>query len=301
MNNNSIPDWQLEENEARTERYRRPAAQQAFLYRLNDELAVIEEELEVPEVPPHPIVLFFGVPRCGKTFFSQLVTQALDLGYVDNIAARLWRAPVHGLRLSKILNPRDDESDYRSDYGKTRSLRDPHDFHYFWHYWLRVLEFPYNPDSEKARIDWNGLARALSRMSAEWGRPGILKAVDATYHMSQVVEAYPKVLFVYLTRDYIDSARSLFKGRVDNYGSPDAWYGQAPLPEHFESLKSLPWYEQIGGQFKYLTDMFETQLASVDPSRVIRLNYQSVCESPEAALETIVERCEQLGSTVRWH
>lgn len=290
-----MPAWLLEENAARTGKYRRNNEDELFLFRLNAHMEALEQAIPAPAEPPHPIILFFGLPRCGKTFFSQLVTHALDVGFPNNLAARFWRAPVHGLRLARILGIT-QSSDFQSDYGKTASLGDPHDFHYFWQHWLRIDTWSAEIEERAKRIDWPGLGAQLSRMSAFWDRPGIMKALDPAFLMKETVGCYPKALFVFLQRDYIDSAASLLKARDENFGDRSVWYGQVPPAADYERLKALDWHLQIGGHFRALLDVYERNIALLPERNFLRLDYAAVCRDPGAALTAIEDKCAALGT-----
>jgi hypothetical protein len=216
--------------------------------------------------------------------------------YPNNLTARFWRAPVHGMRLAKILGVEHIVTDFQSDYGKTSDLSDPHDFHYFWQHWFRMDAYPHDPRVKTAEIDWQGFGAQLRRMSTFWGRPGLMKAIEASFHMREVVAAYPQAVFVFIQRDLIDSAVSLLKGRRDNFGRADAWYGQVPPPEQFRELTDLPWHEQIGGQFKALLDMYEAQIAELPTRNILRLSYRALCEDPNAVMQLIAARCAEFGA-----
>ena len=294
---NLIPQWQLDENAKRTSSYKKSVADEVFLAELNELLENNQFLSTVEPTNAQPIILFFGIPRCGKTYFSQLVSNSLEIGWINNVTARFWRAPIVGLRLSDILNvPRG--SDFQSDYGKTSQLGDLHDFHYFWHHWLNVHSFPYDPDTAVGEINWQGLSDILTQISSYWQRPGIMKAIDATYHMKRIADAYPQALFIYLQRDYIDSAKSLYKGRVDNFGDPNQWYGQAPLPHRYEPIRKLDWQLQIPAQLKYLVELFESQFNQLEEKNALRLSYRNICENPESALEKIVAKLSGLGGRI---
>jgi hypothetical protein len=291
----AIAAWLLEENASRSEAYRKDLATEIFLARLNAALQPFENTLPATKTPTAPIFLFFGLPRCGKTFFSQLLTQGLDLGYVNNLAARLWRAPVTGMRLARLLGLEHGPSAFESDYGKTTRLTDPHDFHYFWQHWLEIDRFPYDAELKRQAIDWSALGEQLRRMSAFWGRPALFKAIDATWFMTEIVAAYPQAIFVHLERDPIDCACSLAKGRLDNYGTLDHWYGQASAPADHARLVELPWHAQIAGQLRCLLELFSVGLARLPESNVLRFRYDLVCSDPESVLDAVMARCRAFG------
>ena len=52
--------------------------------------------------------------------------------------------------------------------------------------------------------------------------------------------------------------------------------------------------EQIAGQFKYLTEMYDLHLAQVEPTKVLRIRYREFCSDPVGALELIRARCRML-------
>ncbi len=289
-----LPQWMIEDNHSRQGKYARNMDDEAFLAKMNHHLQPYEEDIEVPEEEPFPIIYFFGLPRCGKTVFSQLLRDSLDIGYPDNVVARFWRAPVSGIRLSSILNTTADKTDYQSDYGKTGSLSDPHDFAYFWRKWFHMDSLDYDPDEARNSIDFKGLGDQLRKMSKEWGKTSVFKGVIPSYHLKNMLECYQKSLVIYVDRDYIDSAVSLLKGRIDNYNDPDHWYGQTVLPEQMNELRDLPWNEQIGGQFYYLNKLYEKCFGEIDQNKLIRIAYHEFCDDPNGTIQMIVDRVKDL-------
>jgi len=110
--------------------------------------------------------------------------------------------------------------------------------------------------------------------------------------MADIFKIYPQSFFIYLERDLIDSAVSLRKGRLKNYNDVNEWYGQVPNQEVYLKLKDLPYYEQIyyeqiGGQFKYLIEMFEEELSKINGKNILRLNYNYFCNNSNEVMELI--------------
>lgn len=283
----TIPKWLVEDNKQRTGEYSRNINDELFLRNLNDVLAksAIEEN---ESLQSSPALFFFGVPRCGKTFFSQMMVYLLDLGYPDNVIARFWKSPYTGIRLSEILRKvADDSLSFESDYGKTKGLFDPHDFAYYWHDHLQKNSHPYDFKNAKSSIDWERLNTSLAEFTSTFGKSAILKGVNPSYHINEIAKAYPKSYFIYIKRDFIDAAVSLYRGRQKNYGDINHWYGQTPEPEVYNDLKERPYYEQIGGQFKYLTELYEGQLSELDTNRQITINYNEFCADPMAVIQKI--------------
>ena len=274
-----LPKWLQDDNNARNADYARNLNEENFLRELNEHLR--QSSPQFSDSIATPVLFFFGVPRCGKTFFSQMLNHYFDLGFPDNLVARFWRAPYYGIRLSQLLkNKFDTGSDFQSDFGKTKNLFDPHDFAYFWHEHLRKDSHPYDFENARDQIDWEKLQSQLAIFSQCFGKACLFKGVNPSYHMSLMARKIPNTFFIYLERDLIDSAVSLARARVKNYSDINHWYGQNPSPEVFERLKNLPWNEQIAGQFKWLTQHFEKELSTMSRDRYIRVSYKDFCDNP---------------------
>ncbi len=295
-----MPKWLLDDNQNRSTEYSRNLRDETFMRELNAHLQDITfSEQGVSD--SKPIIFFFGVPRCGKTFFSQMMVHLLDLGYPDNVVARFWKNPVVGIRLSQILQKISPaKMSFESDYGKTKGIFDPHDFAYFWHDHLKKESHPYDFKTAKSKINWENLGKSLSEFSAAFGKTCIMKGVNPSYHINEIAKAYKKSFFIYVKRDFIDSAVSLYKGRLKNYNDENRWYGQTPAPKVYEELTKQNVYDQIGGQFKYLTEMYEEQMNRLNPSQKMILNYEQFCTDPEGVVVSIRKAIqESFGEKIR--
>ena len=169
--------------------YRKHDDDEAFLEWLNGLLAGPEadgyEELE----ERHPTVHVLGLPRSGTTLALQLIAAHTDIAYVDHVAAAFPRAPMVGLRLAQKLRrglPR--TSSYASDFGRTASLTEPHEFTYFW---SRLLDLPYGLDGLAQpepghQVDWDRARRVLTNMCAAVDGPLAFKS----FHVIWQLEAF---------------------------------------------------------------------------------------------------------------
>ncbi len=126
----------VEENRSRVEKYRKDVGEERFLESFNDFLGSREKEFMKQDGPGYPNIFIFGAPRSGTTLLSQVLALCLDIGYIDNLIARFWKAPLQGIRLSKILLQDLRRTDFSSVHGVTIDLTEPHEFGYFWTRWL---------------------------------------------------------------------------------------------------------------------------------------------------------------------
>ena len=291
-----LPNWLIDDNKARRDKYVRNIEDELFLRELNHSLIDLEASLNVSDSDQHPILFFFGVPRCGKTMFSQCLVHALDVAYPNNMIARFWEVPLVGLKLSNILLSQQQSISFISDYGKTSTLSDPHDFAALSISRIEVTGVRHTPfyDYENAAdlINWDGLANKINNLAHHSQKAFVFKGVNPTYHLAKIAEVIPYAFFIYVERHYIDAALSLRKARMDNYGILEKWYGQTPKPDVYEKIRKLPYHEQIAHQFKELTVFFENQLLRVPTNRVLRINYKDFCAAPNEIISTIVSKIE---------
>ena len=283
--------WLKEENSTRKEKYKRNESDEDFLSSLNKYLSDFGEADNIEE-SNHPLILFYGLPRCGKTFFSQAMMHCLDLGVVNNLTARFWLAPEVGIRLSDILDLNSPKSEFQSDYGKTSHVGDPHDFAYFWFKWLNCSGWPPSIEEDKSGIHWDELGTQLHRMFGQWKKPALMKGVIPSYYMADIHKAYPNTFFVYLERDLIDVAISLMKGRRDYFDDENALYGQQLSLEHAEHYKTLTAADSVITQLSDLMGFYEEQISQLNPETHIRIRYDQFCMNPNAEINRIVDKVE---------
>lgn len=270
--------------------YAKDPADEEFLAELNDYLAPRELELYEDRDAEHPFVFVLGLPRSGTTLLSQLLAYCLDAGYVDNFAARFWRAPVHGIRLSRLIGAGAEPPSFESDYARTRSLRDIHEFGYFWRLWLRKESFDdvVHAREREDAIDWAGLRRTLANVQAEFGKPFVAKNMLGAYHMPRLREVLGQVVYVLIERDPLDVAVSILDARRKYYSDPRAWWSYVP-PEYPLLRDRDPW-EQIAGQVHYLARFYERALAEVGHDAVVTVTYESLTADPSGVLAAVSER-----------
>ena len=89
--------FQLEENSKRSGVLRKNVE-------LEDKILAMNNVLEANESHEHsnverPTLLVAGLPRSGTSLLYQCLASTLDIGYVNNIIARFWKAPVYGIHL----------------------------------------------------------------------------------------------------------------------------------------------------------------------------------------------------------
>lgn len=280
-------------NEERRQDYYKNPLNEDFLLRMN--LLLQEEESNVYKdyQIKHPFLFVFGVPRSGTTLISQLLAYSLESGYINNIAARFWLAPIHGIRVSKTILGNTKLKGFQSDYARTTNISDIHEFGYFWRYWLKkeTLEDIVNVKSLEGNIDWSNLKKTLSSIQQEFNKPMVFKNILGAYHMPKFIDLLEKVLFIYIERDPLDTAISILNARKKYYGDLSKWWSYAPV--EYDIIKDLNYWEQIAGQIHYLKRFYQQEIDLIDKEYVLRVKYEDLCNNPKEVLERVQKRAKQ--------
>ncbi len=287
-------DISLEElNRKRQPGYRKDAEAEAFLHNMNRALQVLEAPLCQNYPIEHPFIFIFGLPRSGTTLISQLLAHGLKVSYINNLAARFWLAPIHGIRLARNVLGEEKQISFRSNYARTGPPGDIHEFGYFWRYWLKketLADVVFVKEREE-QIDWKGLRRVLSTIQREFDKPWVAKNVLGAYHVEKLKHVLGKVLFVYIERDPLDVAVSILEARKKYYTDPNTWWSYTPVEFHL--LKDLDYWHQIGGQIYFLRRYYNRQIAAIGEANVVRVHYEQMCRHPASVLQQVQERLEQ--------
>lgn len=274
-------------NEKRTERYQKDSGEEDFLLAMNRVLQAQEQAAYRDVEIAHPLIFIFGAPRSGTTLISQLIAHCCDAGFINNLMARFWLAPLHGIRLSRSVFGDRHHTAFQSDYARTTDLSDIHEYGYFWRHWLRkeTLEDVTRSAEREENIDWAGLKLTLANMQQAFGKPLVFKNIFGSYHLRKMREVLGKVLYVYIERDPLDTAVSILDARRKYYGDERTWWSYTPL--EYERLKDRdPWY-QIAGQVFYLQRYYREQLRRHGQGVSLQVAYPEMCANPAGVLTAL--------------
>ncbi|MFO7571790.1 MAG: sulfotransferase [Gaiellaceae bacterium] len=260
-------------------------ADEALLATLNAALAAAEDSayLDLPET--YPTLHVVGVPRSGTTLLYQVVAAGLEIGYVNNLVAAFWRAPVLGVRLSRKLGLDRFEPSFDSTFGRTRGVGEPHEFGYFWNHHLRYPGLSGLPDGHEDRIDWGRLRTVIVNM-AHWSRaPVAFKPMLLTWHLERMAREMSRTCFVWIRRDLHATALSLLEMRRSLFGSYDAWASLRPHGPDW--LAGEPPWRQVAAQVVVLERTIEAAVASLGSESVLEVAYEDLCTDPKGTLERV--------------
>ncbi len=268
-------------------------ADEELLETLNAALAPVEEAeyRELDEV--YPTLHVIGVPRSGTTLLYQLVAAGLEVGYVSNLVAAFWRAPVLGMRLARKLGlDHLGTPSFDSSFGRTTGAVEPHEFGYFWNHHLRYPSLSALPEVHEESIDWAALRTVIVTM-AHWNRgPVAFKPMLLVWHLERMAREMPRTCYVRIRRDLRSTALSLLEMRRSLFGNEETWASLRPFGPDW--LAGEPPWRQVAGQVVVLDQTIEAALDRLGEG-VLRLDYEDVCVAPEVVLRRIRDLLGEKG------
>jgi len=266
-----------------TERFRKNPETEAFLAKLNKILEPYQEEDYIVDLPErYPTVHVIGAPRSGTTLLTQLLAAHTDIGYINNLIAAFWRAPIYGIRLSAQVAPRTLGSSYQSEFGRTKGIHEPHEFGYFW---SELLQYQEMREQRDKLIDWERVRLVLTNMTYAFETPIVFKSFLLAWHIGEMQMTLPKTCWIHIRRDPLQNAISLLHLRRNLLGSIEKW--ASLKPKKFEMLKQKPYWEQVIGQVYFLERSYLEKLRAVPREQVLSVTYEQLCLSPDSVIKQI--------------
>ena len=252
---------------------------------LNNVISEIERPIINEELFPNMFI--YGVPRSGTTLLSQILIYCLDVGYINNLIARFYKAPFLGAILSEELKiPK--EISFKSSFGRTPLISDPHEFGYFW---SEMLGLKHNNTHNISVSDFAISRSKLEKMKKELlslnyviKKPYIFKNILTGLFIKEISSILKKSVFIYIERDPFNNAVSLLLARERLYQNKNKWFSLKP--KEWKELKDKSPEEQVAGQVFYLRKEFEDKMKNME--NVIKLKYESLCKSPTEEVEKVL-------------
>lgn len=264
---------------------------------MNKALSGKHHDLVNQEIENQITFHILGAPRSGTTLVNQYLISALNLGYPNNLIATFYEAPLFGIELSKKLLQGQLRSSFKSNFGRTSNINEPHEFGYFWNKHLCYKDLQGKGGEHEKEINWTELTNLINNMSFNWGQPFIFKSFLLGFHARKMFEINPKSIFIYIERDALQNANSILKYRESVFGDLEKWVSIKPL--EFEELQRMSPYDQVAGQIKYLRSNYLSQLSAIPESNVIRVNYEQFCANPRMVVDEVCQKAKLLGRSLK--
>lgn len=255
-----------------------------LLNKINNSLEEIE--LDENNLKPKPHVWVIGLPRSGTTLTMQLLSQHLNVGYVNNIMARFWKTPLLGAKLSQILLGENRSELYSSDYGSTSDLAGPHEFSYFWHNLFKIKDHKkVNFSKISKEIQWDKVFYVLNNVASLMPSPMIYKAMWPGYFLNNFFKMFPNSLYLVVERPILEVAASLTVAREKYYGNRQEWWSMTF--DGYEKTLNFSYSDQIAIQLRKLSQIYFKPLKNLSKENVMFVKYEDICKSPYEFINSV--------------
>jgi len=228
--------------------------------------------------PEFPICFIIALPRTGSTLFQQVLASTLDIGYVSNLMASFWSAPYIGALFEKKFQDKTFFSTFKSQYGNTKGVFEPHEWGWFWKKFLN-LKGDDHYIVDESRVDINILKKKLAAIEYVKKSPLIFDNVYTVANLSFLKKSLSNTVVVYLNRDPYYVTNSIINARVKRYGTIDQFYGHPP--HNISQIKKIEHpIEQIVMQVKTILDEIKNSFKLLSEKSVLEIQFDYLLKYP---------------------
>ncbi|MCI5156836.1 MAG: hypothetical protein D3906_00010 [Candidatus Electrothrix sp. AUS1_2] len=233
----------------------------------------------------YPPVFIIGAPRSGSTLLFQVVTDALDVGYISNRHCQWFGAPALA---EYFFHPLVNKpvSDYQSNHGTTCGAYAPAECGNWWYrFFRRNPSYVTLDDVDPKKMQ--AFRRSIAALTNALDRPIVFKNLYASLRIQPIAKYIPESLFIVIHRDEVENGHSLLEARYKRFGDYTSWFSMEP-PE-VEKLKALSPHEQVTEQIRHIhmTIDNDMQTAGVASKCRFDLGYEEFCTDPSEKINAI--------------
>lgn len=242
-----------------------------------------------------PFFLIIGAPRSGSTLLYQVLTNALEVGYVSNAHARFYGGISYYEKWIQPLKNRKPH-DFDSRHGLTKGATAPHECGAYWYqFFRRKPQFVTEADVQPRSME--KLNHSLTRIAQSFHRPFIFKNLHCVLRLGPLVKHFPNLKFVVIRRNLQTNALSILNSRKTVFGDLHEWWSVEP--ENIDDLKKLPPEAQVVEQIQEIhSEVDRHRKLKQNESRFIDINYEELCCDPHSVVEKVAFFIEQDGGQV---
>lgn len=231
-----------------------------------------------------PTIYIVGPPRSGSTVLYQLITNYLDVLYIDNLTDAARNNLFIGILLSQKRFKNINHESFRSSYGDTKSegLHAPSEGLFWYKYFPKDRHYIRSIDiSEENK---NKLLKYHNAIKNKFKKPFVIKNLSFAMRLELIAEMEPDAKIIFVNRDLTDTIKSVYSARKKlNWPDHKIW---SIKPQNYKQLESLPVLKQITFQVMDIISQIRKD-GSLFKSNFLEIQYEELLKNPTAELKKI--------------
>lgn len=231
--------------------------------------------------PRWPPILMTGAARSGTTLVYQSLVAAFRVSYVPNVVACFGACPATAARVVAFLGGPSPRSEYDSRYGKTGHWYGPNQGAAIWRRWF-PLEGNRTVAGDLSSSDRAEMAGFVAMLEEAFGGPFVNKWQGHAVHLKKLVQGLPNAVFVWVTRDPLQTAQSVLKARRDLMGDP--YKSMSRVPSSYDRFRDAGYIEQVCAYVLGIEADIARDCRCLGTERFYRMRYEDFCRRPRAVL-----------------
>ena len=248
-------------------------------------LTILEKQITLHQGhTKFPPVFIVGPARSGTTLIYQTTVYYLKFSYVSNAMKLFPKVPAVAAKSLSYVNGCNPPNDFMSTYGKTNGWRSPAQGHEIWNRWYPREMINSNDTllSEPQRESFKGTIAYIEKV---YNAPFINKWPGFSVFVQELAAMFPDALFVRITRDYLQNAQSILKGRYELVGNPNVSISR--VPKGYEQFKHRSYTEQVCAYLLGIESQLNQDMVELGNDRFFKIKYEDFCNEPVAMVENI--------------
>jgi hypothetical protein len=218
------------------------------------------------------IIFLIAPPRSGSTLTYQLISSGMHCLYLSNIWNLLYATPIIGGLITKLKSS-NHKSSFKSVHGFVPGLFGEAEGLIFWKYWLGQGMTQHAENLNLFRL------RKLKFKFEKLLEPNeflVFGYINHVFCIKELYKIFPNSLFIYLKRDLISNAASLYKA------SPNTPYSSIP-----QRLMLRPTDDMKNYIVHQLLEIHKIIQETIPKDRFLEVKYEEVCKEPIKVLKEI--------------
>jgi hypothetical protein len=239
------------------------------------------------EAPENPPIFVFGLPRTGSTLLYQIICRGLKVSYFSNLMDTFNSCPVLAGWITKPFNSGCPPENFNSRYGFSPGWKAPSQGKGIWRRWFfsgvhydRYMEADALSEAEIKKV-----TKTIASIEAISNQPFVNKWQGHAVHLLPLSKAFPKALFIIISRNRLHSSQSTLRSRLDINGNKNVWI--SAKPKEYDLIKDKSYIEQACEQIYFLEKNIEEDSIKIGTHRFLNLEYEDLCQNPRSIIQTI--------------